>query len=161
MKCYICKELIKPQVVKAQMYGFGMSSTPTGKGEWVKEQWEQNQQETFDILQDPEHFTLSLSSASTKKLFFHKDCFEGSAGDEFTEKIENSSRLCLMCLENVPRIEKFTKCSARGNICDDCAAIAPMCDACKVQMTLKYSPKNKNVFWSCVKYPSCKNAKSV
>lgn len=157
MKCYVCRELIKPQIVKAEMYGFTMLNVPT-PGTWVKKEWEQNQHETVDIPQDPEYFVLTFSSASSKKLFFHKDCFEGSAGDEFTKKIENSIGLCLMCLENEPRVEQYSK---RGNICDDCATIAPICSICNVQMTLKYSAKNKNIFWSCVKYPICKNSKSV
>jgi len=140
MRCFVCRELI--QSINSHYTVFN-NTTPK------------------EVMEIGEHFTISLSRTPDKKLFFHVDCFEGSAGKQFTEAIENTDKRCLMCLENEPRTEQVYGKPRRGRICDECSKLAPMCNLCNVKMTLKFSYQNNGLFFSCPKFPACKNSKSV
>lgn len=145
MRCFVCRELIKSELVEPReitLQGSSMIFTPEQP--------------------DPEHFTLSLSTTPEAKLFFHRECFSGIAGDEFAETIEQNKNQCLLCLEEnrASTINKWGKPSFKWT-CDECGKLAPPCNPCKTQMILRFSNKNRNIFWSCPRFPGCKNSRSI
>lgn len=145
MRCFVCRELIKSEPTESQDITI------------------QNSSFVFTPEQpDPEHITLSLSTTPEAKLFFHRECFEEIAGDEFAETIEQNKHQCLLCLENdrAATINKWGK-PVRGWTCDECGKLAPPCNPCKTQMVLRFSRNNRNIFWSCPKFPACKNSRSI
>lgn len=146
--------MIGGKTVDATMQHFSFDQTYT--------KWKSTE-ETVKVPVETDHFTLSISSAAEARLYFHKECFENLAGTEFTEAIENNKNKCLLCLDKDRSsigTNKYGK-QQLGCTCSDCAKTAPMCELCNIQMILRHSRKNKNIFFSCPRWPTCKNTRNI
>jgi len=143
MKCFTCKESIDPKVVQNP-------NVPMGNGTFLT---------AHPTIQPAEYYSLTLSNHSPLKVFFHKECFETNASDEFGKALQSTEaqRLCVLCNEAPRKYEKGQKYLT----CEPCSKAPTPCEHCNGEMIVRESRKTLSMFWGCKAWPNCRNARTI
>jgi len=117
-----------------------------------------------------DYFSIFRKRRKGINLFFHVECFENTAGDEFTKALEVQKKHCRLCSKELDYTvhEKI--------VCTDCENKFPLCPACShplpttanfyskhssIKMQVKINRKNNTLFLGCPNYPSCKKTMNI